>query len=234
MQQSEHADATLLLAENSPASLEWFDRDWLKRGNKLCGNSDASGRNPALFFKVDGTDYVLRHYYRGGLPGKVIEDVYLWSGLESTRAYKELQLLEQMQQLGLPICEPVAAKLDRQGFSYRADLITKRLVGCIDLVAALRQGPLSAQRWQQLGQVIAQFHQAGVCHADLNARNIMLNDQQFYLIDFDQGKIRQPDSKWQQANLARLQRSLQKELLRVKGLQWQESDWQQLLKGYQA
>ncbi|QIZ78359.1 3-deoxy-D-manno-octulosonic acid kinase [Ferrimonas lipolytica] len=231
---SEHSDATLILADGSPAKLEWFDRDWLKRNGKIVGSSDASGRKPANFLAIDGGQYVLRHYYRGGLPGKVIEDVYLWSGLETTRAYKELMLLEQMVALELPVCKPIAAKLDRQGFSYRADLITERLMGCNDLVGALKTAPLTSERWQELGRVIARFHNKGVFHADLNARNILLNEQQFYLIDFDQGKLRIPDEKWQQANLARLQRSLQKEALRVKGIHWQESDWQHLLKGYQA
>ncbi|WP_035387177.1 3-deoxy-D-manno-octulosonic acid kinase [Ferrimonas senticii] len=234
MQHSEHGAFTLLLAEGSSATLDWFDRDWLKRNGRITGNSDASGRNPAMFLAIDHQAYVLRHYYRGGLPGKVIEDVYLWSGLENTRAYKELKLLEQIQQLGLPACLPVAARLERHGFSYRADLITKRLDGCVDLVKALSHAPLTPARWQQLGQVLAQFHQAGVYHADLNARNILLDEQQFYLIDFDQGRIRKPEAKWQQANLARLQRSLQKEALRVAGLQWQESDWQALMRGYQG
>lgn len=232
MQITEHSDATLLLADDSLATIEWFDRNWLKRQNRLKGHSDSSGRNPADFFNVDGVEYVLRHYYRGGLPGKVIEDVYLWSGLENTRAYKELALLEHLVELGLPVCKPVAAKVERNGFSYRADLITKRLTGCVDLVGALKSCPLSAAKWRQLGQTLARFHKAGVFHADLNARNILLDDSVFYLIDFDQGKVRKPDSKWQQANVARLQRSLEKELSRVKPFHWQESDWAELLAGY--
>ncbi|USD37752.1 MULTISPECIES: 3-deoxy-D-manno-octulosonic acid kinase [Ferrimonas] len=232
MQLTEHRENTLLLADDSPAKECWFDREWLQRGNRIDGHSDASGRNPALFLKIDGGHFVLRHYYRGGLPGKLIEDAYLWPGLNKTRAYRELKLLEQIQALQLPACRPVAARIERQGFSYRADLITERLMGCQDLVGALSQASLSESRWIQLGQVLARFHQAGVYHADLNARNILLDSEQFYLIDFDRGEMRKPDRKWQQANLDRLQRSLRKEAQRVSGLKWQESDWSLLLKGY--
>ncbi len=234
MQLIQHHHTSLLLADGSPADASWFDRQALKAAGRIEGHSDASGRNPAWFLNVDGLRCVLRHYYRGGLPGKLIKDLYLWPGLEQTRAYRELALLEQLVALALPVSRPVAAQVVRSGPVYRADLITERLEGCQDLVKRLVKGPLPEAKWRQLGALLARFHRAGVYHADLNARNILMDDEQFYLIDFDRGEIRTPDSGWQQGNLQRLLRSFRKELGRVEGLHWQESHWQALLAGYHA
>jgi 3-deoxy-D-manno-octulosonic acid kinase len=73
---------------------------------------------------------------------------------------------------------------------------------------------------------------AGVFHADLNAYNIQIDkDDKVWLVDFDRGRLRQP-GRWQQQNLARLHRSLQK----IKGLDprlyFSEANWEQLLEGY--
>ncbi|MGH7487911.1 MAG: lipopolysaccharide kinase InaA family protein, partial [bacterium] len=65
--------------------------------------------------------------------------------------------------------------------------------------------------WHAIGACIRRFHDAGIYHADLNAHNIMLdNKDAVYLLDFDRGERRTPVILWQQANLARLSRSLRK------------------------
>ncbi len=62
----------------------------------------------------------------------------------------------------------------------------------------------------RVGGAIARFHAAGAYHADLNAHNVLLTDAEVWLVDFDRGELREPARLWQQANLARLQRSLHK------------------------
>ncbi|TKB47595.1 3-deoxy-D-manno-octulosonic acid kinase [Ferrimonas sediminicola] len=232
MQLIQHHNTSLLLAQDSPADASWFDRRALVEAGRVEGHSDGSGRHPAWFLNVDGYHCVLRHYYRGGLPGKLIKDLYLWPGLHNTRAYQELALLERLVSLGLPVSRPVAAQVVRSGPLYRADLLTERLDGCRDLVKTLVDGPLPEEKWRQLGALLARFHKVGVYHADLNARNILMDEERFYLIDFDRGEIRPVDPAWQQANLDRLLRSFRKESDRVAGLHWRESDWQSLLAGY--
>ncbi|TKB56275.1 3-deoxy-D-manno-octulosonic acid kinase [Ferrimonas aestuarii] len=234
MQQQAQGKVTLLSADGVQADWRWFDRDWLMQNHHVVGHSSASGRNPAWFLKLDERRAVLRHYYRGGLPGKVIKDWYLWPGLEATRPFKELALLEQLVRLGLPVSKPLAARVERSGLGYRADLITEQLCGCQDLVGALTQGELPKSRWFELGALLRRFHDAGVYHADLNARNILLDENQFFLIDFDRGELRQSEASWQQANLERLKRSLHKEMGRVDGLHWKPEQWQHLMEGYQG
>ncbi|MFI3246226.1 MAG: 3-deoxy-D-manno-octulosonic acid kinase [Ferrimonas sp.] len=234
MQQETLANQTLLLATGSVANRGWFDRDWLAQQQAVVGQSEGSGRNPALFLQLAGGAYVLRHYYRGGLPGRLIRDRYLWLGLTRTRAYQELHLLEQLVALNLPVSKPVAAQIVRVGGCYRAELITERLQGCQDLIQWLQQRPLALAQWQALGGVLARFHRHGVYHADLNGKNILFDGQQFYLIDFDRGALRAPESRWQQANLMRLARSFKKEQQRAPTLHWQIEDWHALQAAYQV
>jgi 3-deoxy-D-manno-octulosonic acid kinase len=65
--------------------------------------------------------------------------------------------------------------------------------------------------WRQTGECIRRFHDAGVYHADLNARNILLDVHfKVWLIDFDRAKTIAAGSRKFEANLSRLLRSLQK------------------------
>ncbi|MBY6187926.1 3-deoxy-D-manno-octulosonic acid kinase [Marinobacter hydrocarbonoclasticus] len=225
------------LAPDAPAMLnaDWFEPGWLSAQNWVTGSSDSSGRNPAWFFQQDGQTYVLRHYWRGGLPGKVFRDGYLYLGERRSRPWQELELMVALKEKGLPVATPIAARLTRAGLNYRADLITVMIPDSRDLVKVLSAGRMSLEQWQALGRVLARFHNAGVYHADLNARNVLLSHGAFYLIDFDRGELKTPQAGWQQANMARLHRSLLKEQGRVDGLQYDDAtDWAALMAGYSS
>ncbi|MBY6225617.1 3-deoxy-D-manno-octulosonic acid kinase [Ferrimonas balearica] len=225
------------LAEAAPATLDanWFEPAWLREQGWVTGSSDSSGRNPAWFFQQDDRRYVLRHYWRGGLPGKLFKDGYLYLGEQRSRPWQELSLMVALKAKGLPVATPVAARLTRTGLNYRADLLTEMLPQSQDMVKHLSGGAMAAVRWQALGSVLARFHREGVYHADLNARNILLSQGEFFLIDFDRGELRNPATDWQQANLARLRRSLLKEQGRVAGLHYDDAaDWAALMAGYNS
>ena len=58
--------------------------------------------------------------------------------------------------------------------------------------------------------MIRRFHNEGLDHVDLNARNILIDDRDMpWLIDLDRCRLRDP-GRWQTGNLARLERSLEK------------------------
>lgn len=183
-----------------------FDPDhWASRVVGVAGR----GRGRALFLETsDGQQWALRHYLRGGLAGRVIADVYPWLGAERTRPFREWRMLAHLHAAGLPVPRPVAAGWRRAGLGYRADLVTVRIPAVEPL-----SGRLAAGRqvdWSMLGRLLARFHAAGACHADLNAHNILLDDQGgAWLLDFDRGRLRAPGA-WREANLARLERSLRK------------------------
>ncbi len=102
------------------------------------------------------------------------------------------------------------------------------------MVAKLSTSTISNELWQKIGATIKQFHQHGIYHHDLNAHNILIDqDNKVWLIDFDQGEQRKVADKWQQANMARLRRSFNKEQQRLENFQWQENHWITLMQGYE-
>lgn len=218
-------------SEAETGNVSIFSPDyWLEKG-KIEGQ--AKGRGTTFFINNTSRHWVLRHYRRGGLIGKLIRDKYLFSGLVKTRAFQEFSLLAKMRHLGLNVPKPVAAHVYQRGPFYQADLITERINNAHDVHFELTQAPLSADNWQAIGQAIAELHAHQVYHHDLNIRNIMRDsDGHVWIIDFDRCRIRQGNG-WKQDNLDRLLRSLHKELQRTQPFHWQPDDWPHLLQGYQ-
>lgn len=168
------------------------------------------GRGSAWVLRRGGDEWVLRHYRRGGLPGRFIRDTYIWTGLEATRAWREWRLLYALYGEGLPVAQPVAARVIRAGLLYGADLITRRIPGTTSVAALLAAGGESRIPWGEAGRSVRRLHDAGVCHADLNAHNLLVDAAaKVHVIDLDRG-ARRGAGAWRQANLARLQRSLHK------------------------
>ena len=208
-----------------------FSAEYWQQQQAVIGQS--RGRNIAWFIRHNNVALVLRHYYRGGLIGKLVTDRFSYQTVLASRAMQEFNLLRYMRRCGLPVPRPLAAQYVRSGLSYRADIMLELIAGSRDLATLLADGAgLNAAQWQKLGSVIARFHQYGVYHSDLNCHNILLDSSGgFWLIDFDKCALRQAGD-WQQANLARLLRSLQKEQGLHAGFGWQNSQWPALLQGY--
>jgi 3-deoxy-D-manno-octulosonic acid kinase len=209
--------------------------------DKKAITGSAQGRGTTWFIQYNSLDskspknqqWVLRHYYRGGLIGKIINDKYLFIGQKNTRAAQEYQLLDILQSLALPAPKPIAFRVTKKGLFYRADLLSSRIEHAQDLVAALSKGELTEEVWREIGKVIRRFHHAGIYHHDLNSHNILLDDKnQVWLIDFDRGEQRAVSSAWQQANIARLLRSFEKEKNNLPVFHWTKEDWNILLEGY--
>ena len=117
---------------------------------------------------------------------------------------------------------------------YQASILLQRIPATKTLAACLKHAPVSEETWQSIGQCIRQFHELNVYHADLNANNILINDQaQVYLIDFDRGEIKTPGG-WKQANLDRLKRSLLKLQANNDISGFNENQWSMLIQAYEA
>lgn len=210
----------------------WFEPDFWRNQGKIKGH--ATGRGTTYFINHNHRELVLRHYRRGGLMGKLIADQYLFTGWRHSRALREADLLLHMATLGLPVPQPIAARVSRQGLFCRADIIIEKIANATDVHQLLLSTPLSQQQWQGIGQAIALMHQAQVYHHDLNIHNIMLDSSdKVWLIDFDKCQIQQ-GNKWKQANLARLLRSLHKEKDKHASYHFNLSHWQSLLAGYNS
>ncbi|UPQ88090.1 3-deoxy-D-manno-octulosonic acid kinase [Vibrio sinaloensis] len=206
-----------------------FDAQYWQDAGKVIGS--ATGRGTTWFVQTETVAAALRHYRRGGLFGKLVADSYWFNGWEKTRSYQEFQLLQQLRNCGVNVPRPIAARAVRNGLTYRADLLSEKVANARDLVAVLKDAPLSAEMYQKIGQEIRKMHDAQVNHTDLNIHNILIDDQQqVWIIDFDKC-YQQSGEGWKQANLERLKRSLVKEVGK-RNILWQQSDWQPLFEGY--
>jgi len=189
--------------------MQLFDPAHWKEQGAVVGN--ARGRGSALLLETEFGPAVLRQYLRGGWAARVSRDRYRFTGFEQSRPVREFRLLEQLSGAGLPVPEPLAALCIHEGSSYKAWLLMRRIMNVdplADLIEKRHEDPLL---WEGVGKCIRRFHEFGLVHADLNARNILLDgDGDVYLIDFDRSRIRKGDSAAFSANLRRLHRSLQK------------------------
>jgi len=193
-----------------------------------------AGRGRTLFKTVAGRECVLRHYYRGGMIRSLSEDSFVWAGRDHTRPFREWRLLAELRRRELPVPLPVAARCVRRGLFYTADLITERLPGVDSLAVRLGTGTMNNELWRAVGATIARFHAQRVFHADLNAHNIQLNDDNhIYLLDFDRGRIMPHSGRWGGRNLQRLHRSLEK-VCRQSAGSFSNRNWATLLAGYAA
>lgn len=193
------------------------------------------GRGSAWFLRRDvGADWVLRHYRRGGLVARIVAESYIFTGLEHTRAFRELRLLQDLKVRGLPVPAPVAAYIYQPNtMVYQAAILIERIPGAVPWPGAENrsQSPL----WQKIGHTIRQFHNEGLYHADLNCDNVMVAGEDIYLIDFDKCQLRavasQTPTDWMTSNLERLKRSVDKRLDDIPENPRNEL-WRQLEEGY--
>ena len=186
-----------------------FSADYWRDQHLVVG--EAPGRGSALFVQATpDQQWVLRPYRRGGLAAKLSEQRYLWLGAERTRAFQELRLTATLYEQGLPVPAPIACCVTRHAVTYEAALLTVRIPGARALASLLEAGTADDALLRRVGAMIRRFHQVGLDHVDLNARNILIDlDATPWLIDLDRCRLRKP-GKWKAANLARLCRSVAK------------------------
>jgi 3-deoxy-D-manno-octulosonic acid kinase len=216
---------------SDPVGFEFFfPTHWHEQG---CLVSEAQGRGNTYSFIYQKYHFFLRHYQRGGLFGPLLGDYYLWTGLQNTRAWREFDLLIDMAASGLPVPRPVAAMVRRTRGLYQADIVTECIPEASTLADLLLQGTVDKSTWNNIGCCIHHFHDHGIFHADLNARNILIDDsKKIWLIDFDRSFQGKPGLRQKKSNLRRLLRSLRKVWPKADDNQNLVRAWNSLLHGY--
>jgi len=209
-------------------SVEWFNStDTCNHGSD--GRLE-SGRQGVLHLTRMGVPMIMRHYYRGGVPALFSKDLFLFHGFDKSRAYLELSLLENMWEAGLPVPKPVAARCQRTGLLYRADIIMNEILNSKTLVEVLIGDEPDEAMWENIGRTIRRFHEHGVRHVDLNANNILIDsDNNVYLIDFDRCYRK---SVPKLGSLQRLRRSLNKEKVKYPEMHFCVQKFEILQQGY--
>ena len=213
-------------------SAERFSPQGWRHAEILTGSLRSSGRGNTMFVGNVPRQFVLRHYVRGGLLGKVVRDTYVFSGENLTRSFLEWRLLDKLAANNMNVPRPAAARFCRRGTFYTADLITVRIPDVVSLSQYIADEERDEEFWHSVGASIWKFHQAGVYHADMNAYNVQVDkDGDIWMLDFDKGSLKSPGG-WQQETLGRLHRSLQKVLGLDPKLHFRAANWKQLLEGY--
>jgi 3-deoxy-D-manno-octulosonic acid kinase len=209
--------------------VDWFDpNEWRRAGAVAI---ETSGRGEVLIVAHGGETWVLRHYRRGGLVARFIDDHYVWLGAESTRAFREWRLLRNLCAAGLPVPKPIAAHVYRTGVIYTADIITSYLPDTRKLSWFIEQGRTPEDCWRRIGAMIRAVHDAGVDHPDLTAHNVLLDGAgNTFLVDFDNAQIK-PPGDWQRVGMERFNRSLRKVALET-GTEFDAAAWAELEAGY--
>lgn len=212
--------------------INWFDPEYWQGQGKLRGT--AQGRGAATFVTgPQNQKWVIRHYRRGGAMANVSEDAFFWLGEKRARSFAEWTILSQMRCLHLPVPRPVAARVILNGNRYTADIITEEVLGAETLTEVLGRQMLDAKEWQAVGEIIAEFHLAGVHHVDLTTDNILRRGVgNFVVIDFDKARFRLA-GLWQGRSIARLLRGIRKRIAAGKLQYFREADLNAMLGGYQ-
>ncbi len=176
----------------------------------------ASGRGPAYRMRLgDGAPVVVRICRRGGLAARLVRETYL--GLRP-RPLRELALTVEARRRGVAAAEVLAARVEGR-LAYRGALVTAEVPAAATLLEALRGAPDRAARRglaAAAGRAVAELHAAGVFHADLNLRNILVHPGpegvRAALLDFDRAWLGAPPLRTaaRRRNLRRLARSLAK------------------------
>ena len=210
--------------------LHLFDPQHWEEQGALVG--EAQGRGSALFLETDFAPAVLRRYLRGGWAARFSRDRYLFTGYDSSRPLAEFRILKKLLDAGLPVPQPLAAMCRRRGLFYTGWLLTRRITNADPLADLISDRAGDPALWQGTGRCIRKFHDFGLVHADLNARNILVDqNDRIYLIDLDRARIVKNGAGVFDANLKRLKRSLVKLWpATVRGEL--ENCWNQLQEGY--
>jgi len=213
-------------------SEELFTPDAWPHAEALTGALRSSGRGNTMFVGNVPRQFVLRHYMRGGLIGKLVKDTFIYSGPDKTRSFREWRLLDKLSSNNFNVPRPAAARYCQHGTFYTADLITVRIPDVMPLSQYIAENEPDDAFWQSVGAAIHDFHGAGVYHADMNAYNLQIDDSgKLWMLDFDKGALR-PLGAWQQQTLGRLHRSLHKIVGLDPKLIFRARSWEQLLEGY--
>lgn len=214
----------LRLRDDGREVLAWADgledavRTVATRPDRLA-RAGATGRAP--LGKVDGPDGPLfvREYRKGG----VLRGVRGRRFRGRLRPLDELVLTRRLRAARVPVLDAVGAVVLRGATGWRGFLLSREVRGAVDLETFLWD-PGAHPEWPvaealaAAGRAVRALHDAGVLHADLHPKNLLLDAETagVRVLDLDRARaFDEPLSdELRLRNLARLGRAVEKHRLR--------------------
>ncbi len=164
--------------------------------------SDLAGRQPLGQLRLEGERLVVRRFRHGGLLRWLTGERFL----DPERPFRELILSARLRARGVPTPEVVAARARAlPGGGYQLHLVTRRVEGALDLGQLLveaRRGDLGRRALAPVlvatGRLVRSLHDLGLAHADLNARNFLVErdslgsaEPRLWILDLDRSELRE-------------------------------------------
>ncbi len=152
----------------------------------------------------------VRRSVRGGLLGTLLGGLHL--GME--RPVHELRAALSARRAGVGVPEPLAVHVTRAAGPFRRfTLVSRELpdaANLLSVVPGLRPGQ-KRSLIESVADETRRLHEAGVYHADLTLKNILLSGSAVYFIDFDKAVLHERRrDELDIMNLSRLNRSVEK------------------------
>jgi 3-deoxy-D-manno-octulosonic acid kinase len=182
--------------------------------------STMSGRRPLGELELGSTSYLVRRFVHGGLLRWLTGSRYL----DAERPFRELLVAAELVERGIPTPLVVAARAQRaSGGGWRLDVVTPRVWGTMDVGEALervRRGEVGrracAALFSAVGALVRRLHDAGLAHADLQPRNVLVNRgaltgtrPELWIVDLDRSfLVPELTDAERQTNLRRLLRAI--------------------------
>ncbi len=152
----------------------------------------------------------VRSAVRGGALGALFRGLHL--GIR--RPVRELEAAAAARRAGVNVPEPLAVRATRVGGLFWRFTVVAREVSDASNLLMLAKALTPARKREVLCRVadeMRRLHEAGVYHADLTLKNILLSGSRVYIIDLDKATLAAGRSlALDVRNLARLNRSVVK------------------------
>lgn len=152
----------------------------------------------------------VRRAARGGAIGALLGGLYASLG----RPLLELRASTVARERGVSVPEPVAVRATRVGgLFWRFTVVTREVQEASDLLTL--SAALTPVRKRELIDRVAdevrKLHEAGVYHADITLKNILLSGGAVFIIDLDKARLPgRREERLDVMNLSRLNRSVEK------------------------
>ena len=190
----------------------------------------------------NGKSLLIRQYRRGGVLRYINKEKYLGP----RRPLDEMRICREAAARGVPVAEVVGAIVEARGPFRLCSLVTEEIEDTIDLGEYICWLPAAPPREilaekrniiEATARAVRKMHDAGLYHADLQAKNILVRRTtkgvEVFFIDLDKSVIKEKlPERLRARNLRRLNRSIIKIQSALPPID--DADRRRFLKAYRA